>query len=103
MFWLHNQGLRQETIDAVNALNHMKNLEWVPVTPELCLNASILVKHYQLSPFDAYHAATALSRDSLILSTDHAYDRVTVISRVNPLEWAGHGAAKQHPRHRLER
>jgi len=94
VFWLHSQGLRQETIDAVNALNHMNHLEWnhlewVPVTPELCLNASTLVKHYQLSPFDAYHAATALSRDSLILSTDHAYDRVTGISRVNPLEWDG--------------
>ena len=69
---------------AVNALSRIRNLEWVPVTPEICLKASVLVKHYQLSPFDGYHAATALGRDAVVLSTDQSYDRVTGLSRVNP-------------------
>ena len=86
IFWLYNQGMYRETIDAVNALSHLKNIEWVPVSPEVCLKASILVDRYRLSPFDAYHAATALSRDAVILSTDHAYDRVSGITRINPLE-----------------
>ena len=84
LFWLYNQGLRQEMIDAVNALSRIRNLEWVPVTPEICLKASVLVKHYQLSPFDGYHAATALGRDAVVLSADQSYDRVTGLSRVDP-------------------
>jgi predicted nucleic acid-binding protein len=76
-------------IDAVNALSQIRNLEWVPVTPELCLKASILVKHYRLSPFDAYHAATALSHDATILSTDHSYERVTGLTRIDPQDFTG--------------
>lgn len=86
VFWLYNQGLHRETIDAVNALSQLKNVEWVPVSPRVCLEASILIERYRLSPFDAYHAATALSRDAVILSTDHAYDRVAGINRVNPMD-----------------
>ncbi|TFH15098.1 type II toxin-antitoxin system VapC family toxin [Candidatus Bathyarchaeota archaeon] len=84
IFWLYNQGLHRETIEAVNALSHLKNIEWVPITPETCLKAAILVERYGLSPFDAYHAATALDRDAFILSTDHAYDRVKNITRIPP-------------------
>ncbi len=86
VFWLYNQGLHRETVEAVNALSHLKNVEWVPVSPETCLKASILVERYGLGPFDAYHAATALGRDAVILSTDHAYDRVKNITRIIPEE-----------------
>jgi predicted nucleic acid-binding protein len=71
-------------VDAVNSLSRIRNLEWVPVTPEVCLKASVLVKHYGLSPFDGYHAATALGRDGVVLSSDRSYDRVTGLSRVDP-------------------
>ena len=84
IFWLYHQGKHRETIDAVNALNNLKNVEWVSVTPETCLKASILTERYKLSPFDAYHAATALSHDAVILSTDHAYDRIKEITRIKP-------------------
>jgi len=84
IFWLYNQGKHRETIDAVNALNNLNNIEWIPLTPETCLKASILTERYKLSPFDAYHAATALSLDATILSTDHAYDRVKEITRIKP-------------------
>ena len=68
----------------MNALIQIKNLEWIPITPEICLKASILVNTFQMSPFDAYHAATSLGRDSVILSTDHSYDRITQLTRINP-------------------
>ena len=88
LFWLYNQGLHGEMVEAVNAMSRIKNLEWIPVTPEVCLKASMLVKHYGLSPFDGYHAATALGRDGVILSSDHSYDRVTGLSRVDPRDLA---------------
>ena len=86
VFWLYNQGLHRESIDAVNALSSIKNIEWIPITPKICIDATILIEQYKLSPFDAYHASTALSRDSIILSTDRAYDRVNQINRLNPEE-----------------
>jgi len=87
LFWLYNQRLRGEMVEAVNALGRVRNLEWVPVTPDVCLKASVLVKHYGL-PFDGYHAATALERDGVVLSSDHSYDRVTGLSRLDPLDLA---------------
>jgi predicted nucleic acid-binding protein len=84
VFWLYNRGLYRESIDAVNALSVLKNIEWVPVTPRICINATILIEQYKLSPFDAYHASTALSRDSILLSTDQAYDRINQITRLHP-------------------
>jgi predicted nucleic acid-binding protein len=86
VFWFYNQVMYKETVDAVNAMSHLKNIEWVPVSPETCLKASILVDRYNLSPFDAYHAATALSRDAVILSMDNAYDRISEITRINPVD-----------------
>jgi len=32
------------------------------------LTASILINEYKVSPFDAYHIATAVSRDKIVLS-----------------------------------
>ena len=86
VFWLYNQGLHRESVDAVNAINSLKNIEWIPITPKICIDATILIEQYKLSPFDAYHASTALSRDSIILSTDQAYDRINQINRLNPEE-----------------
>ena len=86
VFWFYNRGMFKETVDAVNAMSHLKNIEWIPVTPETCLKASILVDRYGLSPFDAYHAATALSRDAVILSTNTSYDRISEITRIDPVD-----------------
>lgn len=41
------------------------------------------MEEYKLSPFDAYHAATAMSKDSKILSSDHAYDKIKSIERID--------------------
>ena len=67
----------------MSELIHLKNVEWVAVTPDICLTASLLINEYKISPFDAYHAATAISRDKTILSTNNAYDRIKGIERIS--------------------
>jgi predicted nucleic acid-binding protein len=86
IFWFYNRQLFSELVSAVNALTHLRNLEWVELAPEICLTSSVLVNEYKMSPFDAYHVATAISRDKVILSTEHVYDRIKGIRRVDPNE-----------------
>ena len=87
VFWLYNRQLFNEIVNAVNALLYLKNLEWVELTPEICLTASVLINEYKVSPFDAYHAATAISRDKVILSSEHVYDRINGVNRIDPKEF----------------
>ncbi len=82
VFWLLREGRAADILTTVDALLNIKNLEWIDLSKDLCLNAAALIEEYQLSPFDAYHAATAISRDSKILSSDHAYDKIKSIERV---------------------
>ena len=84
MFWLYNRNLNDRIMHVVNALKNLPNVEWIPLDPDICLKASIIIKEHNLSPFDAYHAATALSRDSTIISTDHIYDKIRSISKIDP-------------------
>lgn len=84
VFWLYNRQILNELVRAVNALLHLKNIEWVELTPEICLTASVLINEYNVSPFDAYHIATAILRDRTILSTEHVYDKIKGIKRVDP-------------------
>ena len=73
---------------AVNALSHLRNVEWVALTPEICLTTSLLINENKLSPFDAYHAATAITRDKTILSTEHIYDKIKGITTIEPIKFA---------------
>jgi predicted nucleic acid-binding protein len=88
VFWFYNRQLLKELTAAVNILSHLRNVEWVPLTPEVCLTASLLISEYKLSPFDAHHAATAISRDKTILSTEHVYDRIKGVTKIEPNEFA---------------
>jgi predicted nucleic acid-binding protein len=88
IFWFYNRQLFSELSLAVNLLSHLRNVEWVAVTPEICLTASLLINEYQISPFDAYHAATAIPKDKTILSTEHVYDKIKGITRIDPAEFA---------------
>jgi predicted nucleic acid-binding protein len=88
IFWFYNRQLFSELALAVNLLSHLRNVEWVAVTPEICLTASLLINEYKTSPFDAYHAATAIPRDKTILSTEHIYDKIKGITRIEPTEFA---------------
>ncbi|MHA1860746.1 MAG: hypothetical protein ACTSVM_00395 [Candidatus Ranarchaeia archaeon] len=84
IFWFFNRKLIAELIVAVNTLTHSKNLKWMGITTDVCLNATILTNECQLNPFDAYHAAPAIIRDKQIIITEHVYDRIKGLKRINP-------------------
>jgi predicted nucleic acid-binding protein len=88
IFWFYNRQLFSELATAVNVLSHLRNVEWIAVTPEICLTASLLINEYKTSPFDAYHVATAIPRDKTILSTEHIYDKIKGMTRIEPNEFA---------------
>ena len=88
IFWFYNRQLSSQLSVAVNVLSHLQNVEWVAVTPEICLTASLLIGESKLSPFDAYHASTAITRDKTVLSTERAYDKIKGIARIDPVEFA---------------
>ncbi|MEA2089712.1 MAG: PIN domain-containing protein [Thermoproteota archaeon] len=84
VFWFFNRDMLEELITVTNALTHLRNVRWIDVTPDICLTAVMLINEYHINPFDAYHAATAISQDKTILSTEHLYDRIKGITRVEP-------------------
>lgn len=84
IFWYFNRDMPSEMTTATNALTHLENVRWISLTPDICLTASMLINEYGITPFDAYHAATAISQDKRILSTDHVYDRIKGIERIEP-------------------
>jgi predicted nucleic acid-binding protein len=88
VFWFYNRQLLKELTTAVSVLLHLRNVEWVAIKPEICLTAAVLINEYKVGPFDAYHVATALSRDRTILSTEHVYDGIKGIKRIDPEELA---------------
>jgi predicted nucleic acid-binding protein len=88
IFWFYNRQLLSELALAVNILTHLRNIDWIAVTPDICLTASLLINEYNISPFDAYHAATAIFRDKTILGTEHVYNKIKGITRIDPAEFA---------------
>ena len=87
IFWFFNRNMHRELVQATNAIIHIRNMRWVDLSPEICLTASMLIKEYEINPFDAYHAATAVSEDKTILSTEHVYDRIKGIRRIDPRDY----------------
>jgi len=87
IFWFYNRQLLSELSLAVNLLSHLRNVEWVAITPEICLTASLIINEYKAYPFDAYHVATAIPRDKTILSSEHIYDKIKCITRIEPTEF----------------
>ena len=83
IFWLLNRNLRDKILLTVPRIFQSKNLEWIPLTREIFLTASALMEEYDLGTFDGYVTATALSKDRIIVSSDHIYDRIKGIKRVS--------------------
>lgn len=78
-----------EFISKAASLTAIPNLSYHPTTVEIDLLALVLMKQYRVSSiFDAYHAATALNQeqDHTIISTDHIYDAIPGITRIDPRE-----------------
>ena len=85
---LKNMGLSpQEILLKLGALRSIPNIEWVPTTVDTDLLALSLISQYGISSvFDSYYAATCLlyDEDKTIISTDHVFDKVPGIKRVDP-------------------
>ena len=88
VFWFFNRNMHRELVQATNAMTHMRNMRWIDISPEICFTASMLIKEYEINPFDACHAATALFEDKAILSTEHVYDRIKGVRRIDPETYA---------------
>ena len=77
----------QEILLKLGALRSIPNIEWVPTTVDTDLLAISLMSQYGISSvFDSYYAATCLlyDKDRTIISTDHVFDRVPGIKRIDP-------------------
>ena len=74
--------------DVISHLITFPNLSVVPSTIDHKLAALFLLENYQLgSIFDAIYAAVSLSDDNpdhTIISTDHIYDRIEGLTRLDP-------------------
>ena len=83
-----NEGVDlDEYIARAASLTAIPNLSFHPTTVEVDLLALVLMKQYKVtSIFDAYHAATALNQepDHTVISTDHIYDNIPGITRIDP-------------------
>jgi len=88
IFWFYNRQLFDKLTQAVNFLTHLQHLKWISLTPEICTVATLLMGEYHLAPFDAYHVATAISMDKTIVSTEHVYEKVKGIKKIEPVDFA---------------
>jgi len=87
IFWFYNRQLFNDLTKAINFLTHMRHIEWIPLSGELCNTAALLINEYKIAPFDAYHLATAISKDKTILSTEHVYDKIKGVTRIVPSDF----------------
>ncbi|WP_338599858.1 VapC toxin family PIN domain ribonuclease [Sulfolobus tengchongensis] len=77
----------QDILIKIGALKSIPNIEWIPTTIDTDLLAMALMSQYGIaSIFDAYNIATCLlyDKDRTIISTNHIYDRINSIKRIDP-------------------
>jgi len=75
------------TVTNLTYLLSLKNIKFLSPEPEIYVVAVTLMKQYNLtSVFDAIYAAQTLiqSEDKTIISTDHIYDKIEGIKRIDP-------------------
>ncbi len=56
----------------------------LPFTPALFSESQSLREKMKIGILDSIHAATALSRDHRIASTDHIFDKIPGLKRIGP-------------------
>lgn len=80
MVVLYNRDTAEYDVDLPRAVVNL--VEKVPVRPagqeEAVLLAAALAEEYGLTPFDALHAATAITSGEKLLSSEQDYDEVGV-------------------------
>jgi len=84
---LKSKGYDDESISKdIQAFKNIKNLEEIPLSSNVIIEASRLRQTYKLTYFDSLHAASALLFDGKIISTDNAYRRVFELEVIDPKE-----------------
>ena len=63
----------------------------VPITSEVIVRASEVRERYGLTYFDSLHAASAMTADGVIVSTDRDYERVENLKAVRPEDFLSQG------------
>ena len=79
-----SESREDELLSVVTALKGIENIEFLPVTPEIVLSSIAIRRNYELTFFDSHYAATALSRDRIIISMDSGYDEIPNLTRSEP-------------------
>ncbi len=82
---LKSKGYDDESISKdIQAFQNIKNLEEIPLSSNVIIEASRLRQKYKLTYFDSLHAASALLFDGKIISTDNAYKRILELEVIDP-------------------
>lgn len=77
----------QDILLKLGALKSIPNIEWIPTTVNMDLLAISSTHQYGISSvFDSYYVASCLlyDKDKTIISTDHVFDKVAGIKRIDP-------------------
>ncbi len=81
---LREEG-RGEAIKVIDRINSL-GLQILPLTREVLEKSTELLSKYpKLNIFDSIHLAHAILENERILSTDHLFDEIEGVTRVDPL------------------
>ena len=84
---LRSRGYSSDTISSdIDAFRSVKNLGEIPLTSEIIVKAAKLRRRCCITYFDSLHAASALSHDKTIISTDRVYKEMPKLKAINPRE-----------------
>ncbi len=83
---LRSRSYSQEDIRAdIEAFRNL--LVEVPLDAGIIIRASELRDEYGLTYFDSLHAASAIAKDGVIISSDRAYEKVDGLKAIKPDEF----------------
>jgi len=84
---LRSRGYSNDTIlSDIDAFRRLKNLGEIPTTSEIITKAIRLRRKHHITYFDSLHAASALSHDKTIISTDKVYKEIPELKAISPKE-----------------
>jgi len=84
---LKSKGYSEDTVSSdIEAFRRIRNLGEIPLTSEIIVKASELRRKYYITYFDSLHAASALSHDKTIISTDRVYREIPGLKAIDPRE-----------------
>lgn len=87
---LRSKGIPETEIQRDIALfRSIRNIGEAYLTSETLIKATELRMIYGLTYFDSLHAATAILRDGVIISTDKAYSKIDTIKHIDPRQIVG--------------